>query len=354
MTRSKKICANASCGKTASRKSALHCELCGGTEFVTVESNEKPKPKVIPRKHLEEQLEKALLELEQARKENLRLSTLDALEKETEGLQDSLYLSYLQIQDLTSDIISLQYQLNLTNNDLDQTLDQLQFAKDDEFAKQKGKEKVKRNIIIVILLAALIVSFIFVFFTSMELTKIHEKREKERDELSQILDDTRDKNDQLIKEKDKFLTDYNELSEKYNLLQFKLDSVPTPTPSPTPTFSPSPAPTTLSLNWISTQQFNISVIVPKPTTMPTSTPEPTSTQVTTINGKWTPFCAGDTVTGWAISINGHYFEYKYGVVLYDSPLDGHVIGEFETPGIINPYCWEITNQKLITREEVFQ
>jgi RNA polymerase subunit RPABC4/transcription elongation factor Spt4 len=122
----------------------------------------------------------------------------------------------------------------------------------------------------------------------------------------------------------------------------KLIANPTPTitvtitPTLRPTQTPTPKPTT------------------KPTTKPAATPtvKPISkTRIETQDGKWTKFSKGDTVIGWAISINGYYYQDKNqnGVVLRNAPVEGYVIGG---KGVINPNDSEITNQMVITHKEV--
>lgn len=88
-----------------------------------------------------------------------------------------------------------------------------------------------------------------------------------------------------------------------------------------------------------------------PTTIATTT-IPTTT-ATTISRVRTPtgvsqsktFQAGDTVVGWKIVINGKTFE--GGVVIYNSPLEGTV-----TDGVINPWSTEITNQTVISSNQI--
>lgn len=120
---------------------------------------------------------------------------------------------------------------------------------------------------------------------------------------------------------------------------------PTPTPSPTPTPEPTLAPTL--------KPILIPTVSPTPKkTKPIVTPKPTiqSTEVKrqkqfTGKGKSLPFKAGDTVVGWAISVDGGNIEGR--VVLYDSPVDGIL-----TDGVINPDSWDIHDERVITLDDI--
>ena len=105
---------------------------------------------------------------------------------------------------------------------------------------------------------------------------------------------------------------------------------PTATPTSTPTPKPTPNPT------------------PEPTPMPTPVPTP-KPRIATGKGNFSlPFSAGDTIVGWKIVFsNGKKFEGGTGYFVRNSPLDGEV-----TDGAINPWEQEITNQTVISREEV--
>ena len=85
-----------------------------------------------------------------------------------------------------------------------------------------------------------------------------------------------------------------------------------------------------------------------PTATPTAkaastTPVPISSRIKQYTGvgQSLPFKTGDTVVGWAISINGKCIEGR--VVLYNSPTDGIVID-----GVVNPDSWDIHDERIIT------
>jgi len=80
----------------------------------------------------------------------------------------------------------------------------------------------------------------------------------------------------------------------------------------------------------------------------TPSPCPNKTRVTTGTGKTLTFTQGDTVVGYKIVLNGKTYKNDgIGVVLYNAPTSGTV-----TNGVINPWPSEITNQKLITPNQI--
>jgi hypothetical protein len=73
----------------------------------------------------------------------------------------------------------------------------------------------------------------------------------------------------------------------------------------------------------------------------------TKTRTPTGVGQTKDFQVGDTIVGYSITINGRTFSDPNGVVIYNAPFGGTV-----TDGVINPWSTEITNQKVITNDQI--
>lgn len=119
--------------------------------------------------------------------------------------------------------------------------------------------------------------------------------------------------------------------------------------------APSPT-TTTPTTTVETTTTPTTTIETTTTTVPTTTVTTTipTTTATTISRVRTPtgvglsnnFQVGDTVVGWKITFsNGK--SYEGGVVVYDSPLEGTI-----TDGVINPWSTEITNQTVISSNQI--
>ena len=120
----------------------------------------------------------------------------------------------------------------------------------------------------------------------------------------------------------------------------KPTSKPTTTLTPAPTFEPTLKPTPMPT------AKPTPVPTPKPTLSPTPTTVPTS-RLTTGKGQSLSFQTGDTVVGWAIIINGKYFE--GGKVLYNAPTGGTLID-----GVTNPWPEEVTGVTELSWEEIYR